>query len=48
MKRIYGKMPAEKDLELYKTILIEFNDDLLQHIVNVICRGAYYGKDGNT
>ena len=40
MKRIYGKMPAEKVLELLERILIEFNIELQKHIVNITCDGA--------
>ena len=40
MKRIYGKMPAEKVLELLERILIEFNIELQKHIVSITCDGA--------
>ncbi|KAI6653079.1 hypothetical protein LOD99_3915 [Oopsacas minuta] len=40
MKRIYGKMPAEKVLELLERILIEFNIEWQKHIVSITCDGA--------
>ena len=40
MKRIYGKMPAEKVLELLERILIELYIELQKHIVSITCDGA--------